>query len=232
MRRMFLNIAMTLFVSFCGITVCFSDPLDTVPAWYFQVSGGTTGAMKIHFEKDALEGTGATKDGGVMVITGTYFFVKTDTFIGSYTADSDFSFEKGTFQGKLNKKGDKITMSMVSNVGNRYSAKGAISPPNIMIGGAFNIKLSGGDRGSFSINSGVSSLSDIFHLSGTGETLYNGSTVLDVDGYCDGLGNIYGSWSADGESTSVEGTFSGRFKNGKISARCVSIDGDVFSIRN
>jgi hypothetical protein len=101
-----------------------------------------------------------------------------------------------------------------------------------MIGGAFNIKLSGGDRGSFSINSGVSSLPDIFHLSGTGETLHNGSTVLDVDGYCDGLGNIYGSWSADGEFTSVEGTFSGKFRNGKISARCVSIDGDVFNIKN
>ena len=232
MKRMLVNIATTLFAFFCGITVCFSDPLDSVPAWYFQVSGGTQGAMKIEFRNGALTGTGATKDGGVMVITGTYSMVKTDTFTGSYTADSDFNFEEGTFQGKLSKKGDKVTMNLVTGAGDRHVAKGVMSPPNIMVDGAFNIKLSGGDRGTFSIHSEGSSLPDIFHLSGTGETLHNGSPVLEVEGYCDGLGNMYGSWSADGESTSVVGTFSGKFKKGKISARCVSIDGDVFNIKN
>jgi hypothetical protein len=232
MKGTFLRIAMTLSVLFCAVTVCFSDPLDTVPAWYFQLSGGTQGAMKIQFTNGTLNGTGATKGGGVMVVTGTYSFSKADTFTGTYSADSEFSFEAGTFQGKLSKKGDKVTITMLSDAGDRLTAKGAMSPVNTMIDGTFNISLSGRDRGSFTIKSEASGHPDIFHLSGSGETLHNGSTALDVEGYCDGTGNIYGSWSADGESTSVEGTFTGKFKNGKISARCASTDGDVFTIKN
>lgn len=88
---------------------------------------------------------------------------------------------------------------MLSDTGDRLTAKGAMSPINTMIDGTFNISLSGRDRGSFTIKSEASDPDrhDIFHLSGSGETLHNGSTALDVEGYCDGLGNIYGSWSAD-----------------------------------
>ncbi len=232
MKRMVMSIGVAVFLFFCGVPMSFSDPLDSVPAWYFQLSGKTQGAIKIQFKDAMLTGTGATKAGGVMVITGTYSFVKTDTFSGVYTAQSDFNFEEGTFQGKLSKKGDQVTVNMLSDVGNKYKAKGTMSPPNILINGEFNIILRGRDRGSFNLQSGDSGIPDIFYLSGTGETVYNGSTELEIHGFCDGKGNMYGSWSADGELSFVLGTFSGKFKNGKLSAKAVSIDGDAFTIRN
>ena len=232
MKRALIGTVFLSFVLVWGIALCYSDSLDTAPAWYFKLSGAAQGSMKLQFDHGTLTGAGATKGGGVMAIQGSYSFVSESTFSGSYSADGDFLFETGTFQGTVSKKGDKVTMNLLSDVGDRYTAKGTLTPPNIMISGTFNIVLSGDDQGSFTITSGNSGMPDLFYLSGSGETEYNGTTFLSATGYCDGKGNMYGSWSVDGEALSTVGTFSGKFKDGKISAKCVSVEGYVYSIKN
>src|SRR5512139_2759399 len=101
MKRALIGTAFLSFVLVWGIGLCYSDSLDTVPAWYFKLSGAAQGSMKLQFDHGTLTGAVSTKGGGVLAIDGSYSFVSGNTFSGSYSTNGDFFFETGTFQGTV-----------------------------------------------------------------------------------------------------------------------------------
>lgn len=210
-----------------------ADPLSAVSPWYCTLRGEDKGAFKVSFNPDrSLSGVGGTKTRGVISIGETYeFYFETNKFSGTYHITGDFGNDAGSFEGKINNKGNKFSCEFFSDSGNKYRVRGLTRPSNTMIDQSYYWTIKGADEGYFIVEPGQSGIDDIFHLSGSGETKKLGSGDIEIFGYADGKKKIYGSWFADGDQGSNYGTFKGKGKKLRIKGKAKDPSGKVFRIR-
>jgi hypothetical protein len=212
-----------------------ANPLDEVSAWYCTLSGKDKGALKISFQGDSISGIGATAAAGVVPsFTGTYALdPATNRVTGNYQLTGDFAGHAGSILGTVSKKGTSFTFKLLSDTGQKYQIKGTLSPANVMVTGLFrDCSVKGSDKGDYDIEPIDSGMDDMFHLAGSGETAGFGRATIDLYGYGDEKGNIYGRWQVVGELASNQGPFRGKWKNGKLSIKAQDLTTDtVFSIK-
>jgi hypothetical protein len=206
-----------------------SNPLDGVPAWYCTISGNA-GGFKISFQTDGiLTGVGATATGGVVSLTGTYTLdTSTNKFSGSCHFSGAYLTGDGSFSGKVSKT---ISFQMLLN-NNTYKVTGASSVPNTAVRGFFDCTVKGIDKGSFVLEAADSDLADTFFLVGMGTTTQLGKASMEMLGYADSKGNLYGQWYAQGERGEAEGTFKGKYQGGKLSINGKDAYGNSFTLQS
>ena len=206
-----------------------STPLDQVPAWYCSISGNA-GGFKISFHSDGtLTGVGATATGGIVSLTGTYSVdASTSRFSGSCHFTGDYLNGDGSFSGKA---GKTISFQLLLN-NEVYRVTGSSNTPGAAVSGFFDCTVKGIGKGSFVLEATFPGVPDSFHLEGIGTTTQLGKASMEIIGYADSKGNLYGQWHSLGERDEAQGTFKGKYQGAKLNLSGKDIDGNSFTLQS
>jgi hypothetical protein len=92
--------------------------------------------------------------------------------------------------------------------------------------------LKGIDKGSFALGTTASDVADTFYMEGIGTTTQLGKASMEMMGYADSKGNLYGQWYSQGERGEAQGTFKGKYQGTKLSIKGKDIHGDSFTLQS
>ena len=168
----------------------------------------------------------------IVALKGTYAFEPSSKkFSGNIQVTGNFVNEDSSFEGKIS-NGKSISFQIIQSDGEKYKVTGSSSAANKMVNGFFDCSIKGFDKGSLVLESSDSEMEDIFLLEGIGATQQLGRVLLEIIGYGDSKGNLYGQWYAEGSHTFAGGTFKGKYQSQKITITGTDVQGNSFTMQS